>query len=73
MGARLTSPKTMTHSTVTVQAKSNKAKNRLANCMNGDNRCIVEQQSNGKLFLASVNRTYFFWVEPNDQHWNVIQ
>lgn len=57
---------------VTVKPLSSKAKNRLANIMHNNATCIVEQEHNGKLFLASANRQHFFWVEPNDPHWKII-
>jgi len=47
---------------VTVKPKSSKAKNRLANMMENNPVCIVEQDTGGELFLASENRKYFFWV-----------
>ena len=40
--------------------------------MQGDPVCKVEQDNNGRMFLASANRKHFFWVEPNDPHWQVI-
>jgi hypothetical protein len=48
--------------TVTVKPLSAKAKNRLANSMDGNPICFVEQDTGGELFLASANRKYFFWV-----------
>jgi hypothetical protein len=47
---------------VVVKPKSSKAKNRLANVMENNPVCIVEQDSGGELFLASENRKYFMWV-----------
>ena len=69
--------------TVTVKPKSNKAKNRLANTMDGNPVCVVEQEtSNHMLFLASENRKYFFWValrsgicrfgKKTDADWEVL-
>jgi len=56
--------------TAIVTPKSSKAKNRLANTMGGDVSCIVEQQKDQKVFLASANRKYFFWVDlSNDPNW----
>lgn len=67
---------------VTVRAISSKAKNRLANTMEGNPICIVEQDTGGELFLASENRKYFFWVstrtgtnrfgDKSDSHWEVL-
>ena len=55
---------------VTVKPVSSKAKNRLANTMEGNPVCIVEQDVNGKLFLASENQKYFFWTPT--EHWEVL-
>jgi hypothetical protein len=67
---------------VTVRAISSKAKNRLANTMEGNPVCIVEQDTGGELFLASENRKYFFWVstrtgtnrfgDKSDSHWEIL-
>ena len=56
---------------VAVKPKSSKAKNRLANSMDGNAICNVEQdKGDGMLFLASENGKYFFWVNTsNDCHW----
>lgn len=69
--------------TVTVKPKSAKAKNRLANPMDGNPVCTVEQDTGAELFLASANRKYFFWVSTRsgsnrfgskvDGHWEVEQ
>jgi len=70
--------------TATVKPKSSKAKNRLANIMNNNPVCVVEQDTGKELFLASENRKYFFWVAINgkgvnrfgdlsDKHWEVLQ
>jgi hypothetical protein len=69
--------------TVTVKPKSSKAKNRLANTMDGNPVCFVEQDSGGELFLASANRKYFFWVavreganrfgNKSDSNWEVVE
>jgi hypothetical protein len=67
---------------VIVKPKSSKAKNRLANMMEGNPVCIVEQDTGGEMFLASENRKYFFWVSTRigtnrfgdkaDAHWEVV-
>ena len=66
----------------TVKPKSSKAKNRLANMMEGNPVCIVEQDTGSEMFLASENRKYFFWVSTRtgtnrfgdkaDTHWEVL-
>ena len=68
---------------VTVKAKSSKAKNRLANIMDGNPTCVVEQDTGEELFLVSENRKYSFWVSLRtgssrfgnkaDGHWEVEQ
>jgi hypothetical protein len=61
--------------TVTVKPKSNKAKNRLANMMDNNPVCNVEQETSDQvLFLASENKKYFFWVSTNttDADWEVL-
>ena len=68
--------------TVTVKPKSSKSKNRLCNIMDGNPVCVVEQDTGEELFLASVNRKYFFWVplrdgvnrfgNKADAHWEVL-
>jgi hypothetical protein len=67
---------------VTVKPKSKKAVNRLANSMDGNPVCVVEQDTGGELFLASENRKYFFGVSTRtgtnrfgdkaEAHWEVI-
>lgn len=58
--------------TASVTPISKKAKNRFANMMNNDAQCIIEQQKDGKVFLASMNNRYFFWVAlDNDPDWMV--
>ena len=61
---------------VTVRPKSKKAKNRLANMMENNPICTVEQdKGDGMLFLASENQKYFFWVNINDNwecDWEVL-
>jgi hypothetical protein len=62
----------MNLSHVFVKPKSSKAKNRLANMMQGDPICLVEQKQGDKWFLASSNRKYFFWVNLlNDENWEI--
>ena len=67
---------------VVVKPKSSKAKNRLANIMENNPVCIVEQDSGGELFLAAENRKYFMWVSTRtgtnrfgdkaDAHWEIV-
>jgi hypothetical protein len=67
---------------VVVKPKSSKAKNRLANIMENNPVCVVEQDTNGELFLVSENRKYSFWASTRtgtnrfgdkaDAHWEII-
>ena len=58
---------------VNVQPISNKAKNRVANIMDKLHGCHVEQETDTKLFLASINKQYFFWIDKiNDPNWKLI-
>jgi hypothetical protein len=34
--------------------------------------CHVEQETDTTMFLASINKKYFFWVlKTNDVHWKI--
>ena len=34
----------------------------------------VEQETETKLFVVSINRRYCFWLnKENDPHWNIIK
>jgi len=58
---------------VCVEPKSRKAKNRFANMMNELHSCRVEQETDDKLFLASITGKYFFWIlKQNDEHWTIV-
>jgi hypothetical protein len=67
---------------VVVKPKTSKAKNRLANTMEGNPVCIVEQDTGGEMFLASENRKYFFWISTRtgssrfgnktDGNWEIV-
>ena len=58
--------------TAFVTPKSKKSKNRLANLMEGETECIVEQHKGNRVFLRSLNGKNFFWVNlNNDEHWTV--
>jgi hypothetical protein len=57
---------------VSVKPISRKAKNRFANNMNNCEICQIEQQNGTKLFLASIEGEYFFWVDINNStEWQV--
>lgn len=57
---------------VCVSPLSKKAKNRFANEMELFHSCEVEIEENDMLFLASLNKKYFFWVpKRGNEHWRV--
>lgn len=57
---------------VLVTPKSNKAKNRLANMMDNNPECVIEQTKENEVFLRSANNKYFFWVNVmNDSDWKI--
>ena len=59
---------------VNVEPISNKAKNRFANIMDKLHGCHVEQETDDLMFLASINKNYFFWVsKTNDAHWKIVK
>jgi hypothetical protein len=40
--------------------------------MQGDGTCIIEQHTGDRVFVASMNRKYFFWVTlDTDADWMV--
>jgi hypothetical protein len=56
--------------TIKVTPISKKAKNRFSNLMDKNEICIIEQHNDSVMFLASMNRKYFFWMQvDNDPHW----
>ena len=58
--------------TAIVTPISCKAKNRLANLMNKNQTCIVEQIKDNLVFLRSLNGKNFFWVNLlNDSDWSI--
>lgn len=58
--------------TAFVTPRSKKAINRFHNSMNSESEVIVEQHKGDKVFLASKNGKYFFWVNiHNDSDWEV--
>jgi len=58
---------------INIQPKSSKAKNRFANQMNSLHAMEVEQETDDKFFLASINRQYFTWVpKEGNEHWEII-
>jgi hypothetical protein len=62
--------------TVQVKPRSSKAKNRLANVMDKDPWCTVENRKDGALFLLSKNSKYCFWVGLTgwpDPNWELVR
>jgi hypothetical protein len=53
-----------------VKPISKKAKNRFANLMDKIETCIIEQHIGNRVFVASMNRKYFFWATlDKDADW----
>lgn len=59
---------------VNVEPITNKAKNRFANMMDNLHGCYVEQETDKQVFLASINKRYFFWIDKvNDPNWKIVK
>ena len=59
---------------INIQPKSSKAKNRFANIMQSLHAMEIEQETDDKFFLASINRQYFMWVPKcGNEHWDIIK
>ena len=59
---------------VNVEPISSKAKNRFANIMDNLHGCHVEQENNNMIFLASINKCYFFWLpKDGNEHWKIVK
>ena len=59
---------------INVKPKSPKAKNRFINIMNSFHACEVEQETNDKFFVVSLNRQYCFWIQKTgNEHWEIIK
>jgi hypothetical protein len=51
---------------------SSKAKNRFVNIMQSLHTCEIEQETDDKFFLVSINRQYCFWIQKNgNEHWKL--
>jgi len=59
---------------INVVPKTSRAKNRFINQMDSLHAMEVEQETETKLFVVSINRRYCFWLnKENDPHWNIIK
>ena len=59
---------------INIQPKSSKAKNRFVNQMSSLHAMEVEQETDDKFFLASINRQYFTWIpKAGNEHWDIIK
>ena len=57
---------------VNVTPLSSKAKNRFVNIMQSLHSCEVEQETDDKFFLVSINGQYCFWIQKTgNEHWKV--
>lgn len=56
-----------------VRPLSSKAKNRLANVMDGNPSIQIEQRDGNKVFFVSANGKYCAWAHlASDPHWEII-
>lgn len=59
---------------VNVIPLSSKAKNRFVNIMQSFHAMQVEQETDDKLFLVSINRQYCTWVpKTGNEHWGIVK
>ena len=59
---------------VNVIPKSAKAKNRFINIMQSFHSCEVEQETDDKFFLVSLNGMYCFWIQKTgNEHWEITK
>jgi hypothetical protein len=59
---------------VNVIPLSSKAKNRFVNIMQSFHAMQVEQETDDKLFLVSINRQYCTWVpKTGNEHWSIVK
>ena len=57
---------------VSVTPLSSKAKNRFTNIMDSLHTCEIEQETDDKFFLVSINKKYCFWIQKNgNEHWKL--
>jgi hypothetical protein len=58
---------------INIKPKSSKAKNRFTNIMDSLHAMEVEQETDDRFFLASINRKYFTWIpKEGNEHWEII-
>ena len=59
---------------VNVIPQSSKAKNRFVNIMQSLHAMEVEQETDDKFFLVSINRMYCTWVPKiGNEHWSIVK
>lgn len=59
---------------VNVIPKSSKAKNRFKNIMNSLHGMEIENETDNKYFLVSINRMYCTWIPKNgNEHWDIVK
>ena len=58
---------------VSVEPISVIAKNRFVEDMNSFHSCVIEQEKDDMIHLASINKCYYFWLpREGNEHWKVI-
>lgn len=59
---------------INIHPKSSKAKNRFINQMDSLHAMEIEQETDDKFFVASLNRQYFMWIpKTGNEHWSIIK
>ena len=58
---------------VSVEPISVIAKNRFVEDMQSLHSCVIEQEKDDMIHLASINKCYYFWLpREGNEHWKVI-
>ena len=58
---------------VSVEPISVIAKNRFVEDMQSLHSCVIEQEKDDMIHLASINKCYYFWLpKEGNEHWKVI-
>lgn len=57
---------------VCVSPLTDKAKNHFHFDMDDFHSCRVKDEKNGKMYLESLNKKHYFWMDAkNDSHWRI--
>ena len=59
---------------VSVEPISVIAKNRFVEDMQSLHSCVIEQEKDDMIHLASINKCYFFWLpREGNEHWRIVK